>query len=86
MTLNIQLPSGIEDAVRERALASGVDIETYIINMVKEDVLYEIPSLPKRRMSHEEFRARLDRIIQSHGISNGHFDDSRDSIYAGRGE
>ena len=86
MKIRIQLPLGIEDAVRERALAAGVDVETYIANLVKGDVQGGMPSPPKQRMSHEEFRARLDTIIQSHGINNGHFDDSRDSIYAGRGE
>ena len=59
MTLNIQLPSSIEDAVRERAMAAGLDIETYIVNVVKEDISDDVVSQPKRRASHDEFRAKL---------------------------
>ena len=86
MTLHIELPIEIEHAVRERALASGVDVATYVVNIVKDDVAEELVTPRKRRMSHEEFRNRIDRLIASHGIRHGHVDDSRESIYAGRGE
>ena len=33
--------------IRERALASGVDLATYVVNVVKDDVMDELPSPPR---------------------------------------
>lgn len=86
MTLNINLPANLEYALRERATEAGVDIETYILNVVKEEIAPESSVPLGGRITHDEFRSKLDQIIQRHGINNGRFDDSRESIYAGRGE
>lgn len=86
MNVSVNLPTDLENAVRQRATAVGLDIETYIVNIVKEDMSDFVASQSERELSHEEFRALLDERIQLHGISNGQLDDSRESIYAGRGE
>lgn len=86
MTLTISLPTEIELALRERALAVGLDVETFVTNVVKDEVADDVAMEPRRRMSHEEFRARLQRIIDLHPVSHHFVDDSRESIYAGRGE
>lgn len=41
---------------------------------------------PIKAVSHDEFMAKLRAIIALHPRSNGSMDDSRESIYAGRGE
>lgn len=41
---------------------------------------------PVKAVSHDEFMATLRAIIALHPRSNGSMDDSRESIYAGRGE
>jgi hypothetical protein len=88
MQLNISLPAEIETALRRRAAAAGQDVDTFVARVVTDELTDEIESAvtrPKYR-SHEEFKAKLDEIIQRHNVRNGNFDDSRESIYAGRGE
>lgn len=86
MTLHITLPPELEHAVRERALHAGLDVETFLTNVVKDELADDLATPRKRRMPHEEFQARLRKIIERHPISQHVVDDSRESIYAGRGE
>jgi plasmid stability protein len=85
MSLYISFPIEIEFALRRRAAAAGKDVEAYVREIVVEEVAEE-PSPPPNSISHAEFMTRLRETIQRHGIKHGKFDDSRDSIYAGRGE
>jgi len=85
MSLTITIPSDIESALRKRAVAEGTDIESFVRQIVIEEVA-ETGEASGGTESHAEFMAKLNRTIEQHGISNGHFDDSRESIYAGRGE
>ena len=83
MSLNVSFPIEIESALRQLAAAAGKDVETFVREIVVEEVAEELSSSP-RSNSHAEFMARLKKIIQRHGIKHGKFDDSRESIYAGR--
>ena len=85
MTLQIHLPSELEAVIRERAIASGIDVETYVLNVMKDDVIDELPS-PPRGESTEAFMSRLREMVLRHAVRSGHVDDSRESIYAGCGE
>ena len=85
MNLIVSIPPDVETALRSNAAAVGKDVETFVRELVIDDVSEVAASMQKRR-SHEEFVSRLREIIQKHGIRNGNFDDSRESIYAGRGE
>lgn len=84
MTLIIHLPAEIEHAVRERALAAGLDLDSFAAKVLTEEIA-EAPE-PARRISRDEFQERLQRIINLHPIAKHFVDDSRESIYAGRGE
>jgi len=84
MSLNINLSSDLEHAIRERALAPGLDIDTFAARVFAEQMQDELP-LPQVA-SHNEFRLRLDRVIAMHPKSSHFVDDSRESIYAGRDE
>ena len=81
-----ELHMNSDQHVLDVALAAGLDVETFVTNVVKDEVADDIAMQPRRRMSHEEFRARLQRIIDLHPVSHHFVDDSRESIYAGRGE
>src|SRR4051812_42865946 len=85
MNLSVSFPADLESALRERAAAAGKDVETFVRQLVIDEVNEE-PAATRRTRSHEEFVSRLREMIQRHGIRNGKFDDSRESIYAGRGE
>lgn len=85
MSLRVSFPAEIEAVLRERASALGKDVNTFVREIVSEEVA-PIPLDHKRPESHVEFMAKLDAMIRRHGIRSGGFDDSRESIYAGRGE
>jgi hypothetical protein len=84
MSLNINLPSELEHAVRERALAAGLDIDTFVAQIFVEQIQDEL--LQPQTSTHKEFRSQLERVIALHPKSSHPVDDSRESIYAGRGE
>jgi hypothetical protein len=85
MNLSITFPTEIESILRQRATALGKDIDALVREIVIEEVA-EAPADGSRQESHTEFMQKLDAMIQRHGIRNGKFDDSRESIYSGRGE
>jgi hypothetical protein len=85
MTVSITFPAEIETTLLRRAAAAGTDVETIVKEFVTERLAEENPQ-PARATSHAEFMAKLHGIIDLHPVSNGSVDDSRESIYAGRGE
>ena len=85
MTVSINFPAEIESTLRRRAAAVGKDVETIVKEFVTERLADESPPQAKVT-SHDEFMAKLQRFIDLHPVTNGSMDDSRESIYAGRGE
>lgn len=85
MNVSINIPAEIETVLRHRAAAAGTDIETLVNRLVTERLAEECPPI-STVASHDEFMARLHRVIDLHPVSNGSIDDSRESIYAERGE
>lgn len=83
MNITVSLPEVLGPALRQRAAASGQDVASFLQRVITEELAAEPDG---RAMSHDDFKDRLHQIIRGHGIRNGNFDDSRDSIYAGRGE
>ena len=85
MTITIDLPPEIESALRSRAEASGQDPATIVRQFVIESLEDEVDRpIPQR--SVEEFTKRLQAWIKLHPVLDHAVDDSRESIYAGRGE
>lgn len=84
MTLSIPLTPETEARLRERASASGKDIATYVLEAVEEKLGSDSP--PKENATHEEWSARFHAWAESFPRRPGVADDSRESIYAGRGE
>ena len=85
MNVSINFPAEVEMTLLRRAAAAGKDVEALVREFVTE-CLAEESSPPAKAASHDEFMARLHGIIDLHPESNGLVDDSRESIYAGRGE
>lgn len=85
MNLSVNFPPEVEAALRQRAASTGKNVETLVAEIVIDDVAEQVPPR-ERSQSHADFMAKLHSIIELHGGSNGKMDDSRESIYAGRGE
>ncbi|MBS0261456.1 MAG: hypothetical protein JSS02_05820 [Planctomycetes bacterium] len=85
MNVSINFPADIETTLLHRATAAGKDVATLVQELVAER-LAEDSAPPAKAGSHAEFMAKLQRFIEIHPTSNGSLDDSRESIYAGRGE
>ncbi len=85
MNISVNFPAEIEQALIRRAAAAGQDVATFVKEAVAERLAEEAPP-PAKSASHTEFMAKLREIIDLHPMSNGGVDDSRESIYAGRGE
>jgi plasmid stability protein len=86
MQLNVSLPTEIENALRRRAAAAGMDLETFVTNVVTEEVAEEPMPTPRASRSSAKYAERLKAWIDLHPVLDHVIDDSRESIYAGRGE
>lgn len=85
MNVDISFPAEIETDLLRRAAAAGKDVGAVIKDLVAERLAEECMPSPQAA-SHDEFMAKLRATIALHPRSNGAMDDSRESIYAGRGE
>ena len=90
MTLHIELPIAVETALLARAAAEGKDVSTLITEAVTERLAASESeaaeaSLPAVRSSRG-FAQRLQAWVDLHPRIGRPVDDSRESIYAGRGE
>ena len=81
MNVTINFPAEVETTLLRRAAAAGTDVETIVKEFVTERLAEDSPP-PAKLASHDEFMAKLHRIIDLHPMSNGSVDDSRESIYA----
>lgn len=90
MTLHIDLPPAMETVLLARAAAEGKDISTYVSEVVAERLalpdasITETPRPAKR--SADGFAESLQAWIDLHPRTGRPVDDSRESIYEGRGE
>ena len=87
--LNIPLSPEKEAKLRERAAAAGKDVTEYVLSVVEEDLaIAEAPSSPRADTPLETERWLKDSRawVASHPRLDYLADDSRESIYAGRGE
>ena len=84
----LHLPLSPEDEVRlrKRASAVGKDIAEYVLQVVEEDLAMTEPTPPPESRRQEEWEKELDAWAAGHPHAESTADDSRESIYAGRGE
>ncbi len=85
MTLNLNLSSEIEAKIRRQAAVSGQDVEAFVLEAVAEK-LGDVDS-PSSSLSNNgsDWLQKLQACIDLHPVVTCFVDDSRESIYAGRG-
>jgi predicted transcriptional regulator len=86
MTITVSLPDETSKKLKERAAETGKDVATLIREAVNEKLgVARAPTDPSD-LPYVEWRRAFDAWVERrHPV--GHFvDDSRESIYAGRGE
>jgi hypothetical protein len=85
MTLTLSFPPETEAKLRQRAAAADKDVETLVREAVDEKLAAEGPVGPEGKTG-EELAAEFLAWVESHPPVTHFVDDSRESIYAGRGE
>ncbi len=84
--MTLKLSSEIEAKIRERADASGQDVEAFVLEAIAEKIAdADLLASPASR-NNEEWMKKLRACIDLHPVVTHFVDDSRESIYAGRGE
>ncbi|HSI32068.1 MAG: hypothetical protein ACAI43_21995 [Phycisphaerae bacterium] len=86
MTLKLELPPAVEARVRELAAAAGQDIEAFVREVVQDRVAASPTPLPQVLATPAQRAAAFEAWVASHAHRSGVVDDSRESIYEGRGE
>ena len=92
MVLRLDLTAEAEARLRERAAADGKEVDRFVLDAVEEKLTGNgsgqpgsIAS-PAREETAQEWITSFDAWVQSHPRRGYVADDSRESIYAGRGE
>jgi hypothetical protein len=90
MTLQIELPAAVETALIAQAAAEGKDVSTFVAEAVAERLVAsgddEVGAAGRGVRPPQGFSQRLQKWIELHPRTGRPVDDSRESIYAGRGE
>ena len=86
MNLQVNLPKALEVALKAQATAAGKDVESFVLEALELALGQGTDGESTETLSHEQFRERLQQVIDLHPRGNASMDDSRESIYAGRGE
>ncbi|HMO16318.1 MAG TPA: hypothetical protein PKD64_19230 [Pirellulaceae bacterium] len=84
MNISINLPDNVKAILEERAAASGKNIEAYILDTIYSEIGGSLSHPESKRVF--DFEAWLEKARQLVPDSSGYVDDTRESIYAGRGE
>ena len=84
MNLRIEVPANLELLLKQRAQQAGVPVESFVLQAVT-DRLAEADATDSS-VTVEEFSLWLRQWADRFPKLDNAVDDSRDSIYAGRGE
>lgn len=85
MTVSISFPDDIARKLHERAANTGQDVATVVREVVAESLSGSEDSTAQAQATGD-FADWLDAWIALHPVLDHAIDDSRESIYAGRGE
>ena len=86
MTLELQLSSETESKIREQAAAAGQDVAAFVLQAVTEKLADTESQHPILSQDEDEWLNKLRAAIARHPVVTHFVDDSRESIYSGRGE
>ena len=83
MNLVLNLPADLAAIIKKRAEQAGLDIPAYVLQTLR---VSDLELSGESSISNEQFEASLNRLREIHANVPVTFDDSRESIYEGRGE
>lgn len=83
MNLVLNLPADLEAILKKRAEQAGLDIPTHALRTLR---ISDFDQAGDASISNEQFEESLKRLREIHATVPVQFDDSRESIYEGRGE
>lgn len=86
MTLTITLPADMERSLKDHAKRKGMSLESYALEILKQDAPYPVDSTAFYSLPPEERVKDFLAWANSHDYITGIADDSRESIYEGCGE
>ena len=88
MSVVIPFPPEIEAKLRARAAAAGKDVGTFVREAVEEKLAFGVPQRKSPEAWAAEFEAWMREVAdRAPSYPDGFVvDDSRESIYEGRGE
>jgi hypothetical protein len=86
MTINVTLSPELLAKLRQRADAAQKDIEAYVQEIVEEKLSRPCDADTASILSPGEWSAQWHKWTSSHPHVDHFVDDSRESIYEGRGE
>jgi len=86
MTLQIELTPELEARLREQAAAAGKDVATLAREAIEQTLAAADPETQPAGLSHEQWLAQWRAWTSSARPLGYLVDDSRESIYEGRGE
>jgi len=84
MTLNLQLSPDAEAVLRQRAAATGQDVQSFDLEAVQDRLAAEQPHEPVsscRPRDRQAWLAKLKAWTALHPVTGRFVDDSRESIY-----
>jgi plasmid stability protein len=85
MTVIVSLPPELETRLRERAARAGQAVDAFVRDAVEEKLACEGTNT-ERGLTSQQRLAEFEAWIADRQPVNSIVDDSRDSIYEGRGE
>ncbi len=87
MVLRLDLSPEAEARLLDRAAAAGKAVDRFVLDVIEEKLeVGSVSSAALREESLAEWVRRFDAWVNSHPRRGYVADDSRESIYAGRGE
>ena len=82
--MQLNLPPSTEALLRQHAIAAGRDVEAFAIQVLQQQLSDEEPAKPTVR-DQTAWVAAVEAWSNSHPRTTRIVDDSRESIYEGRG-
>ena len=83
MNLHIHIPDHLNSILTARAAKCGEDIETFVVDSICEQLEVPDSAASSTASEFDSWLVEVRKLFSSVGTDK---DDSRDSIYAGRGE
>ena len=85
MTVIVSFPPELETRLRDRAARAGQAVDAFVRDAVEEKLASDVAST-ERGLTPQQRLAAFEAWIADRQPVNQFVDDSRDSIYEGRGE